>query len=414
MSATETTSHESLSPDAAGALAALLSDAAPGRAQRSGAFADAVHIAAAFEAGRIEPWKLLRSLVIAAQELELSDGEFRHLVTLMALVPIRGWLSGEPFTDASQGLLARLQGCTRETVRRRTRGLERAELLIAHYDEANHPARERGVDLRPLAAWGGALSDVAGQVLAEHRRQRAARRRSFTAECSGAQATPELPSHPPQMWGSPHADEGGQYIHTSLPLSSYQTSTSARQDDVVPLAREAGHRLGAAGTRSGTTRSFGATARGALGATGGNGAGSFDPPSETRREAYAKSLRTGRWYRPQQHTPPPADAPATAEALCMLYPRLADLLGGREDWSTLTWAIEALAHELGLRQGVLRQALADHGLPVVAAAVVLAAARPRETFTSGPVGWLTALLRRAPEEIDVWASVWKALKVRAH
>ncbi len=120
--------------------------------------------------------ELLKSMLFSGKITEIIEestpGTVIHLIILLMFVGFQDWKNGQITTYTSQKLLAEIEGCSIETIRKRQRELERLGLSFAHFDHQNHPAGNEAIDLTPIALQYSELRNKAEEKTQARERER--------------------------------------------------------------------------------------------------------------------------------------------------------------------------------------------------------------------------------------------------
>lgn len=114
-----------------------------------------------------------------------------------------------------------------------------------------------------------------------------------------------------------------------------------------------------------------------------------------------------RKYEANAKTPAPSSPRAFANLIEQAAPEIAG--GG----SIIDSAYE-LARSWGVPQRVWGEGCLTHGREVVAAVVAVCASMSPDQFKKGRVAWTCKMLSLTPDQMNIWASLRKAAKKRAH
>ncbi len=143
---------------------------------------------------------LLKSVIFSCKLAEIlkdgNPGAAIHLLVLLFCVGFEDWKNGKISTYVSQKLLAKFQGCSVETIRKRQRDLERLGICFANFDNQNHPYGDNALDLTPLAIQYSELRAKSGEETQTRQEERE----------HNLSATTETLSN--NCWGEPQRTEG--------------------------------------------------------------------------------------------------------------------------------------------------------------------------------------------------------------
>lgn len=363
----------------------------PGFVKRAATFPEHLKRAEGYQHDpRITKLVLVRDLALGCPEL--SDAAFRQVVTLILLVSPPSWESGGLVVHIGNQLLCRLQGCSDSALRRISRELEEAGLVLRHMDEANHPAAGRRFDLRLLAARHAEISARITEIFAAHRRERAARRFCRTA--------PD-PAHPPQEPAAgpapaetspqgPSEPPGGE-VKSDTPIYT-DTGPDAHSERVHGQQAEA---VDKSADTAPSSRSKGSSSR----------------PRASKPTGPTQKQR-GYW-RPTNPMPAPRTLTSAIALLSTVSPDFSVALKkvARNPEAPSLDEVLAAADRLRefLRVPCFVWTDSHRRLDRLerVAILVAAMAKPQADFHTGRTAWARSMLSRHRREIDIWATIHK-------